>query len=67
VDRLTITGPEIQRAREIAVLVVGRAKARVVREVLEGAVNPSIRPVQLALHGTWLLDADAAAELAPVV
>jgi 6-phosphogluconolactonase/glucosamine-6-phosphate isomerase/deaminase len=64
-DRLTITGSEIERARKVAVLVAGGAKARVVRSALYGAVNPLERPVQLAIHGTWLLDADAAAHLPP--
>jgi 6-phosphogluconolactonase len=64
-DRLTITGSEIERARKVAVLVAGGAKARVVRSALYAAVNPLMRPVQLAKHGTWLLDADAAAQLPP--
>jgi len=63
VGRLTITGAEVARARDVAVLVAGRSKAEAVREVLHGEVNPMVRPAQLARHGTWLLDADAAAEL----
>jgi 6-phosphogluconolactonase len=66
VDRLTVTPAVIESAREVAVLVAGRAKARIVREALHSTVDPFLRPVQLAKRGTWILDDEAAAELPPL-
>ncbi|MEW6743598.1 MAG: 6-phosphogluconolactonase [Planctomycetota bacterium] len=62
--RLTITPRVIASAREIAVLVTGRAKAGAVARAL--AETGSIRdvPARLARRGTWFLDAAAAGELA---
>jgi len=65
VDRLTITPPVIAAARAIAVLVTGADKAPQVARVLRGPVDPDRLPAQLARHGTWFVDSDAAAFLGP--
>ncbi len=67
VDRLTLTPPAINAARDVLFLVAGRAKAAAVRATLEGPRDPERWPAQtVALpegRVTWLLDRDAAAEL----
>ena len=63
VERLTITPPVIAAARTIFVMVRGSAKAAMVSRVIEGHDDPQNLPAQLARHGTWLLDDDAAALL----
>jgi 6-phosphogluconolactonase len=63
VPRITLTAPEIERAREICVLVAGRAKAKAVARALHWPVDISMRPIQLARRGTWILDTEAASEL----
>jgi 6-phosphogluconolactonase len=65
--RLTITPRVIARARRVAVLVAGTDKAATVARALEGPERLRELPVQLARHGTWLLDRAAAAELRSVV
>jgi len=66
-DRVTLTAPFINRAAAVVFLVAGAAKARVVREVIEGVYQPHRLPAQLIhpVRGAlrWLLDRDAAAEL----
>lgn len=64
--RLTITPPVIAAARRVAVIAAGRDKAAIVQRALDGPRDPRALPVQLALGGTWLLDRDAASELARV-
>ena len=63
VDRLTLTLPVINQAKEVAFLVSGKAKAEAVRAVIEeeGGAFPAsrVRPGML----TWLLDRDAASLL----
>jgi 6-phosphogluconolactonase len=65
--RLTLTAALINRAREVAFLVAGAAKAAVLREVIQGPLDPLRLPAQLIhpepgrLH--WLLDKAAAANL----
>ncbi|OYT70964.1 MAG: 6-phosphogluconolactonase [Chloracidobacterium sp. CP2_5A] len=64
--RITFTAPLINAARAVEFFVTGSAKAGVLREVLVGnnqAPYPSrmIRPTQGTL--TWLVTADAAAQL----
>ena len=65
--RVTLTAPIINHARQVVFLVAGAAKARVLREVLQGPYDPRRRPAQLIrpqageLH--WLVDQAAAGEL----
>jgi 6-phosphogluconolactonase len=65
--RLTLTAPLLNRARVVAFLVTGAAKATVVRDVLQGPRDPLRLPAQLIhpeggeLH--WLLDDEAAGAL----
>lgn len=58
--RLTITPPVIAAARRLLVLVSGYEKAEAVFEALHGSRHPRAAPGQLARHGTWLLDREAA-------
>jgi 6-phosphogluconolactonase len=61
-ERFTITAPVIVAARHILLLVGGKGKAEVLREVLEGPRGQ--HPAQLALEGNgeavWLVDRAAA-------
>lgn len=65
--RLTFTASLINRAREVAFLVAGAAKAAVVRAVIQSPPDPQRLPAQLIhpapgeLH--WLLDKAAAGAL----
>ena len=65
--RLTLTPVLINEAREVAFLVAGADKAAVVREVIQGPMDPRRLPAQLIqpepgrLH--WLLDKAAAGAL----
>jgi 6-phosphogluconolactonase len=67
VERITLTLPVVNAAREILVLVSGQNKAEALREVLEGRPTcekrpaARIRPVDGTL--TWLVDAAAASRL----
>ena len=61
-QRVTLTLPAINSARQILFLVTGRAKAAVVQSIVEGSGErlPAQR-IQPAAGGlTWLLDAEAA-------
>ena len=61
-QRITITPPVIEAAREIVVLVAGSEKAPAVRAALRGGAGTLEElPIRLALRGTWFLTADAAA------
>jgi 6-phosphogluconolactonase len=66
-DRLTFTPPLINAARQIVFLVSGSGKASALKQVLEGEYQPDLFPAQVVrpFNGkvTWLVDADAAAEL----
>jgi 6-phosphogluconolactonase len=65
-DRLTLTVPLLNKAREALFLVAGTDKAAVLAEVLEGPPDPKRLPSQLvrAAGGTvWLIDRLAAAKL----
>jgi 6-phosphogluconolactonase len=66
-DRLTLTAPVINRAREVLFLVAGPDKAGPLREVLEGPPDPQRLPSQLVrpAEGTlfWFVDRQAAAQL----
>ena len=67
-ERLTFTVPLINAAHDVCFLVSGGEKAEVVRNVLEGTMNPEQKPAQLIrpTRGklTWLMD-EAAARLLP--
>ena len=58
--RMTITPPVIERARERLVLASGAGKADAVARALEGPLDPSAVPAQLARDGIWIVDRDAA-------
>lgn len=64
--RLTTTSGFLRAAANVVVIVAGESKSSVLREVLEGA--PNMYPIQLLREATgtvwWLLDNDAASELA---
>jgi 6-phosphogluconolactonase len=65
--RITLTGPVINRGREVAFLIEGAAKAEVLHDVLLGPYDPETRPSQLIRPAsgklTMLLDSAAAAKL----
>ncbi|HEY2883456.1 MAG TPA: 6-phosphogluconolactonase, partial [Pirellulales bacterium] len=67
VDRVTLTFPAINAAREVMFLVAGAGKAAVVREILEGSTEVNVYPSS-GVHPKngkliWLLDEAAAALL----
>lgn len=62
-DRLTLTGPVLEQARELVVLARGADKAGAVERALTGAVDVVACPAQLCRRGTWFLDPLAAAAL----
>ncbi len=61
--RITITPPVITSARQTLVLISGKDKAPMVAQALREPLNPRKIPIQLAVNGTWILDASAAEEL----
>ncbi|MDP9039706.1 MAG: 6-phosphogluconolactonase [Acidobacteriota bacterium] len=65
--RITLTSPVINRGRQVAFLIEGGTKARVLHDVLLGAYDPEQYPSQLIRPAsgvvTFLLDAAAAAAL----
>jgi 6-phosphogluconolactonase len=66
-DRLTLTPPAINAAREVVFLVSGSEKAGAVRASLEGPRDPERWPAQTIApvegRETWVVDRAAAAEL----
>ncbi|MFN8664437.1 MAG: 6-phosphogluconolactonase [Thermomicrobiales bacterium] len=68
-DRLTLTRPVLNAARDIVFLVGGPGKAEMLEAVLEGEVDPEARPAQSIAPSqpdgslTWLVDKAAAARL----
>lgn len=62
--RVTLTAPLLNHAAVVVFLVAGAAKAEVLREVLEGAPNPTRLPAQLIRPRDgqlrWLIDRAAA-------
>jgi 6-phosphogluconolactonase len=58
--RLTVTAPVIETAREVLVLVSGAGKAEALARALEGPLDVTAVPAQLARPGTWIVDRDAA-------
>ena len=65
--RVTLTPPVINAAAEVLFLVSGRAKAEILRRVLEGPDRPGELPAQVIAPSAgsvrWLVDRAAAAEL----
>ena len=61
-QRVTLTLPTINSARQVLFLVSGSAKAAIVQAALEGAGEglPARRVQPVAGQLTWLLDAEAA-------
>ena len=66
-ERLTLTVPVLNAAREVLFLVAGPGKAKTLAAVLEGPEDPEHLPAQLIRPErgalTWLVDEDAAASL----
>jgi 6-phosphogluconolactonase len=61
-DRITLTFPVLDAAREVAFLVTGAAKGEALRGVIQGTVPAAgVRPSDGALH--WFLDGAAAAAI----
>ena len=62
--RVTLTVPLFNRAAVVAFIVAGGGKALILREVLEGALEPRRIPAQLIkpVNGTllWLVEREAA-------
>jgi len=65
--RMSLTYECINHARCIAIYVIGKSKADMVKDVLTGAYDPERLPIQkIGVQGhkaLWILDADAAKEL----
>ena len=64
-DRLTLTTPVLEDAREAMVLARGAGKAEAVARALTGLRDLEACPVQVCRAGTWFLDPAAAAALDP--
>jgi 6-phosphogluconolactonase len=64
-ERVTLTLPAINTARQVLFLVTGSTKAEIVRAVLQGPSRrfPAQRVQPETGHLTWLLDAAAASQL----
>jgi 6-phosphogluconolactonase len=67
IDRVTLTFPVLNAAREILMLVTGEKKAATVQDVLENHPDRNKRPSVAIVpsHGTliWMLDSGAASKL----
>ncbi len=65
--RLTLTSSMFNRSKAVVLLVAGKKKADVLKEVLEGEYNPEVLPAQVLRNAkgevTWLLDEGAASSL----
>ena len=66
-NRITLTPPVFNAARQIVFLVSGRDKAASLRDVLEGEMQPERRPAQCVRPEPgrllWLVDIEAASLL----
>jgi 6-phosphogluconolactonase len=62
-ERLSVTPPVIEAARQIIVLATGPGKAEAVARALNGPLDIEHTPSGLARNGLWLLDPAAAAKL----
>lgn len=70
-ERITLTPPVINNAREIIFFVTGAEKAATLKAVLEGEYQPDCLPVQI-IHPTqgkvvWMIDQAAASSLSTAV
>jgi 6-phosphogluconolactonase len=67
--RVTLTASILNNAAHITFLVMGKDKASIVEQVIEGPRNPEATPAQLIVPAdgtlTWILDSAAASRLAP--
>ncbi|MCP4042754.1 MAG: 6-phosphogluconolactonase, partial [Gammaproteobacteria bacterium] len=63
--RLTITPRVIRETRNILVMASGHSKASILAQALNGIQDPNKLPIQLAIHGTWMIDQAAAAQIKP--
>jgi len=61
--RISITPPVIASASSILVMIAGKGKAPMVAHALQGPFVPKEVPIQLAIDGTWIIDAAAAEKL----
>ncbi|MBN2341851.1 MAG: 6-phosphogluconolactonase [Deltaproteobacteria bacterium] len=61
--RITITPEVIKQSKHVFILATGAEKAPALLEVFTKPVDPTQRPAQLVLDGTWLVDAAAASQL----
>jgi 6-phosphogluconolactonase len=65
--RITITIPELQRARHILFLAAGEDKAEAIHTVIRGPYDPEAYPAQVVRSAqgtvTWFLDKGAASKL----
>ena len=61
--RISITPPVIADAGSVLVMAKGSSKAPMVARALQGPLDPKEIPIQLAVHGTWIIDSAAAQEL----
>jgi 6-phosphogluconolactonase len=70
IERITLSLPVINHARNVLIMVVGESKAAALKEVLHGEAQPSRYPAQAVnpVDGelVWLVDQAAAANLPPV-
>ena len=67
VDRVTLTYPVLNAARQVVFLVAGERKASVLREILEDAVSPASRPAAGIRPAdgepNWFVDREASQRL----
>jgi 6-phosphogluconolactonase len=65
--RISLTAPIVNKSAAVAFLAAGKSKAKVLEQVLEGAIQPDLYPSQLIKPGKgelhWFVDEAAAAEL----
>jgi len=69
-DRITLTLPVLNNAKQVAFVVQGDGKAEALKAVIEGPYSPDLLPAQLIrpIHGrlTWFVDMSAAHLLSPI-
>jgi 6-phosphogluconolactonase len=70
-ERITMTMPVINGAKEVVIVAMGMGKAEVVQRALEVQALPGALPVQLVRPRsgslTWMLDLGAAKDIQPEV
>ena len=66
-DRITMTAPLVNAAREVVMLVAGNDKAEALKDVLYGSRDVDLKPAQLidpkSGNLTWMVDKEAASQL----